>query len=520
MDPINYNNNIRTIKDFTPAQRFVRGMESRGLGPLILLECFVTGGRTLQAYKRGGFIEARERFTEESIGALFWFAGVKVFNKINDYLLRHLLKLKNKNFYTQKDAIRNPLANYMSWTKKEGHSISQSKIGVFKFTKVATSIILANALVGFVVPKINQAITRAYRAKNPDKAENQPKFTGLLPVKNINQFTNSKKGVSFTGNFSENLLKLAYNFENNTYYQLLSTDAGITAGRTISARNTPERIEVLWRDLISIFFYMFSMPLVNKLLNGIQGQKNKSRLNPVGARQVTDYMNQVMKNGMKPEAFKALMLGDASKAEKILPKFKFENGAIKLDNFLKVLEKEVSPEEFEKYSDLAKRMSKLQPKNDGVTLLAKSQVKAIFEGGCLNKPEFWDEVFTVEKGFDKSFVDATNKGIANHKNPFRFIAQKDLDGIIDNVKNYVNGVIKKAVKQGKEIDSKTLEKAYKNNMFKNSLNWTVAFGISALFLSTIIPKIQYWITKITTGSDKFPGVTEYPEDKKTDEKAT
>ena len=29
------------------------------------------------------FEEARERFTEESIGAAFWFAGVKMFNKMS-----------------------------------------------------------------------------------------------------------------------------------------------------------------------------------------------------------------------------------------------------------------------------------------------------------------------------------------------------------------------------------------------------------------------------------------------------
>lgn len=42
------------------------GIGQRSLVPLIMLECFVTGGRTLQAYKRGGFEEARERFTEEA----------------------------------------------------------------------------------------------------------------------------------------------------------------------------------------------------------------------------------------------------------------------------------------------------------------------------------------------------------------------------------------------------------------------------------------------------------------------
>ena len=520
MEPIN---NIKTINNFTPAQRFVRGMESRGLGPLILLECFVTGGRTLQAYKRGGFIEARERFTEESIGALFWFAGVKVFNKINDFILKKLLNIKNSNFDTEKDAIRNPLANYMNWTKKEGQKISKSKIAGFKFTKIAASIILANGLVGFVVPKLNQAITRAYRSKNPNKEQNKPTYSTLVPPKDIEEFLNKskqQKDIAFTGDMAQTLLQLAHKFEHNTYYQLLSTDVGITTGRTISARNTPERIEVLWRDLVSIFFYLCSMPLINKGLNRLEGQKNYSRLNPVGARQVTDYMTQVMNknNNLDPQAFKSLMLGDTEFADKMMSKFKLNNGAIKLDEFLQILKNEVPAEEFNKYADLAKRMSKLQPKNNGISLLAESQVRAIFEGGSLNKPEFWDEVFTVEKGFDKKAIDITTgqKGVAKHKNPLKFVAQKDLDGLIDNLKVYVKEIINKAEKQKKNINIKMLENAYRNNMFKNALNWTTGFAVSALFLSTIIPKIQYWITKVTTGSDKFPGVTEYPEDNKVD----
>ena len=93
---ININLKPQTIKNFSVLQRFVRGMESRGLAPLIMLECCVTGGRTFQAFKRGGFDEGRERLTEETIGAAFWFAGVKVFNKINDFRKLIILVLYGK----------------------------------------------------------------------------------------------------------------------------------------------------------------------------------------------------------------------------------------------------------------------------------------------------------------------------------------------------------------------------------------------------------------------------------------
>ena len=539
IEPVNINLRPQTIKNFSLAQRFVRGMELRTLGPLIMLECFVTGGRTVQAAKRGGFDEARERFTEESIGAAFWFAGVKVFNRINDFILKHLMNIKNTNFDAEGDAIRKPLKNYLKWAKENGQNLSISKIAGFKFTKIATSILLANGLVGFVVPKMNQAITRAYH-KN-DKKEDLPAASNMAVltaqdeksgmdkfIENSKNPDDKKRKTAFTGGAAQVLLNLAHKFENDTIYQLLSTDVGISGGRAISARNNHERVEILWRDISSIFFYMFSMPLINKLLNKIEHGK-PSRLNPVGARQVTDYMKYVLelsgygakkskkKKKISVKDFAHLMLGEKDVSVK-MNKFKSEikDGAINLDKFLDVLKKEFSPEDYEKYSNLAKRMSKLQPQIEGVSVLAQSQAEAIFRGGALNNPDFWDNVFTVAKGVEKEtkVINGVRTTVetANHKNPFKFVSQKDLDGIINDVRKYVDSLIKNA--DNGSIDFKILEKAYKNNILKNTLNWRIGFAVSALFWSTIIPKIQYWITKMTTGSDEFPGTADYSAEKK------
>ena len=40
------------------------------------------------------------------------------------------------------------------------------------------------------------------------------------------------------------------------------------------------------------------------------------------------------------------------------------------------------------------------------------------------------------------------------------------------------------------------------------------FAVAAAFLSTLIPKFQYWFTKKTTGVDAFPGVYEFEKEKK------
>ena len=47
--------------------------------PVAVIETVGTVGRTYQGYKRGGKVEGRERFREETTGAIFWLFGVKIF---------------------------------------------------------------------------------------------------------------------------------------------------------------------------------------------------------------------------------------------------------------------------------------------------------------------------------------------------------------------------------------------------------------------------------------------------------
>ena len=553
----------RTISNFSYPQRFVRGLQIGGTAPLVLLECFVTGGRTLQAAKRGGFDEARERFTEESIGAFFWFCGVKGFNKMNDYIGKWLLKLLTPNFDGKEDDIRKPVTDYLHDEKlikaaargelseeeiastfddamlkrlnklkkrigkiddpNNAAEIIQKRAGkflreltpkqtaVFKSLKIGSSILLANGLVGFVVPHINQKITRILHEKRQEK-HFEKELQYFKPV-NMDSFVNkekakSKDNVAFTGIAPATLLSIANHFENDTVYQLLSTDVGIAGGRAVSARNNHERTEVLFRDLSSIYFYMFNMPNINKWMNMLEDGR-KTRLDPVGAQEVTDLMKDVLKengNKMSVDDFSMKILGNNNNVYKITPELnaKFKNGVINLDTFLERISKEptLSAEEIETYSDLAKRMSKLQPTIERKTrILTKTQVKDVFREGYLNMPEFLDSIYGVATA-------------GKHKNPYKYVAQSNLDSLKDDMYHYVNDIIQKARKAGKDITPELLEKARRVNFAKNALNWGVGFAISATFLSTLIPKIQYWITKVTTGQNAFPGTTDYSGEKK------
>ena len=512
----------QTIQNFSYPRRFVRGMASKSLAPLILLECFVTGGRTIQAYNRGGFEEARERLTEESIGAAFWFAGVKMFNKMNDKIGQKLLKLHTTNFDVEEDGLRKPLKNFL---KADKTGLTERQIAKFKLLKVTSSILLANILVGLVVPKINQHITTILRS-NKDTETNSiqknQKNNIQTPVKSMDKFINSKsedkKNVSFNGIAdTQVLLSLANNFENNSKYQLLSTDVGIAGGRAVSARNDHERTEILFRDLSSIYFYMFSMPNINKWLNSIEDGKPR-RLDPIAAKQISDHMEAFLKEKggkMKVEEFEKEFLGNNNNTYKITPELnaKFKDKVITLQDFTDYLANsgKYTQAEISKYSDLAKRMSKLQPQIEGVSILSKHQVKDVFREGAINMPEFIQNLYQVATQDDIPFVRIKQGASAN---PYKFVAQETLEELKNDVYEYATKVIEKAKKGSGEIDIAIVKKACRENFIKNAFNWGTGFAVSALFLSTLIPKMQYWITKKMTGQDKFPGTADYSNEKK------
>ena len=515
---ININPN-QTLKDFSYGRKFVRGLASRSIAPVILLEAFVEAGRTYQAYQRGGYTEARERLTEEMIGAAFWFSGVPLFNKLIDKCIgKKIFKLPETDFDTGKDSLRNPVKNYINKFQKQLTKTpeeAEKMIAKYKFGKVITSILLANGLVGIVLPKFNQAITKHILKKKPQEEtqkSSQQQYTMDDFVKN------DKKDVSFGMN-PQTLMSLAYSFENNPKYGLISTDAGVWVGRGACARNKYERTEVLFRDMTSTYFYMFNMPVMAALLNKLQDGKT-SRLDPVAAQQVTDHLNEVLKeNGgsMKSDAFREFVLGKAHNAEgfmtsSIAEELNKNKNVMKLDRFLELLSdvKEKSPSaDIKKFKETAIKMADLQPAISGDKMISRKQITDIFADGAINMPEFLKNVFRCSTSDQNLFTGKISE--PGFDKEFTFISEKTFIKKQKEITDYVETIIKKA-KDG-DITKDLLKKVNRENYIKNAANWGIGFAISAAFLSTFIPKIQYWITRKATGSNAFPGTADYSDKK-------
>lgn len=490
------------------SRNLVKQMASDGFLPVIALEAFVEAGRTYQAYQRGGFDEARERITEEFSGAVFWLGGVTALNWLFEKLGQKMLKLPKTVVDIASDDVRKPLDNYLKFEKtKDGAQILEKTMAKFKFAKVISSVLIANAFIGFILPKINQAITRSYHKQKPQEQNiNNQNFNPFNQRPSIDTFAgknknknNDKKDVSF----GLNLLSIANKFESDRNYKLLAVDAGTASGRAYSARNNDERVEILFRDLSSIYFYMFNMANMNNWLNKLEQKGNGSRLDPVSAEFATKYMQGYFEekgvDKVNAEVFAREFLGKNGDIPESL-KGKFAGEKIKiinLDIFKEELKHLVPESELKNYEQIAEKMSQLQPQIKGISILTENQVKDVLNGGHINNPEFLKEFY--KNRFGNKFMDK-----------YKYVAQNDLDAIKKELLDYVNSIIDTARKSDtKEVTAKLLRKASNHNLKMNAINWGSGFVISALFLSTIIPKLQYQITKWRTGSNEFPGTAQY-----------
>ena len=92
----------------------------------------------------------------------------------------------------------------------------------------------------------------------------------------------------------------------------------------------------------------------------------------------------------------------------------------------------------------------------------------------------------------------------------RFIPRKEIEGSIDDIKAYGQSILEYAKKYNlTEITPETMLKVNKRNLNRRISFVAAGFLTAAAFLSTIIPKVQYYITKMKTGSDSFPGAREF-----------
>jgi hypothetical protein len=139
-------------------------------------------------------------------------------------------------------------------------------------------------------------------------------------------------------------------------------------------------------------------------------------------------------------------------------------------------------------------MSKLQPQKLGESVITKQQLINAFNKAEINDPKLLDKIYT-------EFTGGANK------DEFKYISEKSLSNLKKEMEEYVERICKSS-KDG-VVDEKLIKKIKNKNITYSGINFVAGFAVAAAFLSTFIPKIQYYITKKTTGVDAFPGTYDY-----------
>ncbi len=472
------------------------------MAPIIGLEATVTGGRTIQAQKRGGRDEARERLIEETTGAVVWIAGVKVLNDhVGDPILKKIL---GANFDVGTDKIlRTPFDNFMK-SDKAPKKFSKRQVALMKATKVLASVLIADAFIGLVVPPLNQKLTKALAKKRIEQKPSDEKISN----KESNNKDNNSKETSFKGAGAVSAINVFTNaIENTNTGKLLSTDVGLTSGRIYSARNNDERIEIAIRDIGSVYFYMWAQNHVGDLLNYIETGRF-SRLNPATANILNEKLIEVLdsKGGeLSVDEFKKIMLGKKpSEIEVPVKNEEFETAKPRkfAEFFNKFRKKGAEPLQVIELDKLKSNpklqnawtrleaMSNLQPNRQGVPVITKQQIIDALNVCEINDPTLLDKVFGKY----------TNNA---HRDSLKFVSNKKLYGLKTDMENYIEDLCKNA-KDGK-INKNALNKMKNKNLTFSGINFVAGFAVAAAFLSTLIPKFQYWVTRQRTGKDEFPG---------------
>ncbi len=467
---------------------------------LVATEAFSTGGRSYNAYKRGGKDEFRERFTDNVVSAIFWFSGITALNKIGDKIGEHIFHIEDANFDVGKDALRTPFQNLKENVSKQINDPEAAKklinkITAFKFTKVLLSAILGTFLVGFVLPKANQFVTKKIKEKkakdnNTQTNNNSQLINGLSIEEFGNKINKNSSNPAFKG---VDILSITHNLENNPKLKLAITDVGILGGRVATARNADEAREFLIQDSIAPIFYYLCTPAIYAGFQLATRSKKLTEIDTVAAKQIIQHAKEQIKQkgAMNVNDFAKNVIGTMNDNSKnLLKELHFNSDVISLSELQKHI----------KNSNLinkAKAMAELQPKQAGIgAVLTKQQVEDVLKNGSLNSPEFMKSIFST-----KFKEDLTN--------PLKFIPMEKITGFRQNIDDYANEIIKIANKKNNGMVTEQLLKQVQRKSFTMSAIFRIiAIVVPGLCLGFVVPKLQQAVTAKITGSSAAPGLRE------------
>lgn len=439
--------------------------------PTLIIETGVTLGRAYEANKRGGTPEAIDRLIEQGISAVVWIYGVNFLKNIGNFIGKKLLKIKDLNFDIGFDELRNP-TKYID-----------KKALCFKASNILISTAIATYFIGSILPKINNLILdktlkRNENKKSNKKDENKTIQQSALKTQSFKDFQQkTAKNIPFTS-LSSNIVNSAHILENNSAARLLITDTGVILGRFSNAPNKYRKIEGLFRDISSIYFYLLA---TSNIVFGLNKLTNNTNIDPKALEKTLEMLSQKIKENpnMSVDDFLSNAIDKKNYDETLKPIFQ-NRKTVSVDEFIK---------HFPQFKQKALQMAKMQYIESGSGILSYEQAKDVLSSSWTSNPEFLKNTLKYATGKE---IDAKTC----------FISSKKLNKTRASIDLFIENLSKQLKEYGK-VDFEFIEK-YANKTLRKSLGFNIAgTAISMFALGILIPKIQYAITRKLTNENKF-----------------
>ncbi len=244
---------------------------NRSVYPLILRDCaievpskiYITRKENLKESKIKANDATREKFIDEYTTSAVWLGGIPLVEKISNKFIKFKgfnpntdIKLFKEN---QFQGIEYNIKKFKNTAQKEVEQLEKIKNNLKLFEKLTAgkfiaAIIIPTALMGFILPKLNFALTKKIKEnrKEISKTESQrPSFASFKSGKNI----------SFEGNWITATANM------KTVDKMAITDSGLTVGRITTSRNKDEAFVNAFRMLGSMFLNFVAPIYIAKFLD-------------------------------------------------------------------------------------------------------------------------------------------------------------------------------------------------------------------------------------------------------------
>ena len=248
---------------------------NRSIYPLLLRDCgievpskiYITRKENLKESKQKANDATREKFIDEYATSAVWLGGIPLVEYFADKFIKKRgfnpkfnIKLFKEDEFQGVEKNIAKFKNSAPDAVKELEKIKNNKKVFEKLTagKFAAATIIPTILMGFVLPKLNFALTREIKRKRLQ--QNSSVYNASQT--DITTFGQRKtKDISFSGNLISNIANL------KTVDKMAITDGGLTVGRVTTSRNKDEGAVNAFRMLGSMFLNFVAPAYIAKFLD-------------------------------------------------------------------------------------------------------------------------------------------------------------------------------------------------------------------------------------------------------------